>query len=321
MTAKAYQFKDQILKEMEIDHLRLDQNHSNDLILCDVFCKDRKEATEILNRMGLPQDFTERLLNPDEYLRFDYYGDVLYGELSYYSLKSLKAYSAGMIIYKNSLIIVYEEDLGIRNRINRSSFFSEDMGANRDLKIEYILYVLVLELLSYSANIILKFRNEIERISREFYKNHEVLSTAELFNAKNRLTDYSLVVEHLAYSLSFPPAKEILDVKSTYRTYFTDLSKSLVLLQNSLTQAENKLDNLTDHFDFIQQEKGNKRLKYLTIIQAIFVPLTLIAGIYGMNFKVMPELEYENGYFVVLGVMTVFAILTWIYFYRNKWFD
>ena len=69
------------------------------------------------------------------------------------------------------------------------------------------------------------------------------------------------------------------------------------------------------------QEKGNKRLNILTIIQAIFVPLTLIAGIYGMNFSKMPELQSPFGYFLVLGIMGLISLLELLWFKRRGWFD
>jgi magnesium transporter len=69
------------------------------------------------------------------------------------------------------------------------------------------------------------------------------------------------------------------------------------------------------------QEKSNKRINFLTVIQSIFVPLTLIAGIYGMNFINMPELEYKYGYFIIIGVLVLVASGFLWYFYKHGWFD
>jgi len=60
-------------------------------------------------------------------------------------------------------------------------------------------------------------------------------------------------------------------------------------------------------------------MKVLTIITTIFVPLTFIVGVYGMNFENMPELQMKNGYFIVLGVMALLVILMLVYFQRKKW--
>ena len=64
----------------------------------------------------------------------------------------------------------------------------------------------------------------------------------------------------------------------------------------------------------------NEVMKVLTIIATIFIPLTFIAGVYGMNFKHMPELEWRRGYFAILGVMLFIGLLMARYFKRKKWF-
>jgi magnesium transporter len=61
-------------------------------------------------------------------------------------------------------------------------------------------------------------------------------------------------------------------------------------------------------------------MKVLTIIATIFMPLTFLAGVYGMNFKFMPELEWRWAYFGVLGIMLAIALLMIFYFKKKKWF-
>ena len=63
----------------------------------------------------------------------------------------------------------------------------------------------------------------------------------------------------------------------------------------------------------------NQVMKLLTIITTIFIPLTFIAGIYGMNFEYMPELAWKNGYFFILGFMFMVMAVMLIYFRRKKW--
>ena len=63
----------------------------------------------------------------------------------------------------------------------------------------------------------------------------------------------------------------------------------------------------------------NEVMKVLTIMSSIFIPLTFLAGIYGMNFEFIPELRYRYGYFVLLGVMLVMFIALVFYFKRKKW--
>lgn len=84
---------------------------------------------------------------------------------------------------------------------------------------------------------------------------------------------------------------------------FTEFNKSLVVLNDT---------NLNSN--------ANKVMKVLTIIATIFIPLTFIAGIYGMNFKHMPELESEMGYPIALGLMGFIGIAMFVYMKVKKWF-
>ncbi|MBA2433546.1 MAG: magnesium and cobalt transport protein CorA, partial [Chthoniobacterales bacterium] len=65
--------------------------------------------------------------------------------------------------------------------------------------------------------------------------------------------------------------------------------------------------------------RTNEIMRTLTVISAIFIPLTFIAGVYGMNFEHMPELKKPYGYFVCLGVMILIAIGQLIYFKKRRW--
>jgi magnesium transporter len=69
----------------------------------------------------------------------------------------------------------------------------------------------------------------------------------------------------------------------------------------------------------VQGQRMNEIMKILTIVSAIFIPLTFLAGIYGMNFDNIPELHYVNGYYVLLSVMLVISALLFWYFRRKGW--
>ena len=68
------------------------------------------------------------------------------------------------------------------------------------------------------------------------------------------------------------------------------------------------------------RDRMNEIMKTLTIISAVFIPLTFIVGVYGMNFEYMPELKAKNGYFIVLGAMVLLVIALIIYFKKRRWF-
>jgi magnesium transporter len=79
------------------------------------------------------------------------------------------------------------------------------------------------------------------------------------------------------------------------------------------------LDSLSNLYYAAQGQRMNEIMKVLTVVSSIFIPLTFIVGIYGMNFKNMPELEKPNGYYTVLGVMVFISISLIAYFLKRGW--
>lgn len=105
-----------------------------------------------------------------------------------------------------------------------------------------------------------------------------------------------------------------------------ELEDDLRLLTASAHYAERAADRLETHvadlrqrYAMYQQDRTNRRLAVLTVISAIFLPLTLIAGIYGMNFDVMPELHFAYSYpLTLLGMVAIAAGLYW-FFRKASW--
>jgi magnesium transporter len=97
-------------------------------------------------------------------------------------------------------------------------------------------------------------------------------------------------------------------------------AQSIKTLREGTEALQHRLKELQDQHLMDEQNVTNSRLRFLTIISAVFMPLTLIAGIYGMNFEYMPELDENNAYFIVLGIMVLIAIGMLAYFKRKGWF-
>ena len=103
--------------------------------------------------------------------------------------------------------------------------------------------------------------------------------------------------------------------------YFRDIYDHLLKLSEMIESNLEVTADLRDSYLAINANRMNSIMMVLTVITTIFIPLTFIAGIYGMNFVNMPELEWRYGYFITLGVMGIIAV-SMIYWFKNKgWFD
>ena len=95
--------------------------------------------------------------------------------------------------------------------------------------------------------------------------------------------------------------------------------KSLELLEQ-IESDLGALESASNFFFSNQTHKMNEIMKTLTVVSAIFIPLTFIVGIYGMNFNYMPELEYKNGYYIVMFSMALLVLGMLFYFKKRRWF-
>ena len=80
------------------------------------------------------------------------------------------------------------------------------------------------------------------------------------------------------------------------------------------------LDGMSNFYYASQGQRMNEIMKVLTIVSSIFIPLTFIAGVYGMNFENMPELKNPNGYYIVIAAMLSIVIVMVYYFKKRRWF-
>ena len=90
-------------------------------------------------------------------------------------------------------------------------------------------------------------------------------------------------------------------------------------LADAVDQQRDQLGNVKDTYLSVVSQRTNDIMKVLTLFSAVMLPLTFIAGVYGMNFEHMPELATRYGYFVVLGVMAAVGTGMVLWFRRRRW--
>ncbi len=165
-------------------------------------------------------------------------------------------------------------------------------------------------------------RQMIAELSNDFDQclNTEVLNDIQnLTNQVGRLQ--STTEDRLILMGSLLTLKSPLVELNEIRPYFKEAMNELKQMQPWLERREGRLQGLSQYYNLSLQNSANNRLQVLTVISAIFMPLTLIAGIYDMNFPNMPELEVPYGYFIILGFMVLLGGGLGIFFYVRGWFQ
>ncbi|KGL58924.1 magnesium and cobalt transport protein CorA [Polaribacter sp. Hel1_85] len=113
---------------------------------------------------------------------------------------------------------------------------------------------------------------------------------------------------------------EKMEVEGFDVKYFSELKEQTSNLVSNIDFELQELESKINLIFSIQGHRLNEVMKTLTILSVVFIPLTFLAGIYGMNFENIPELKFEYGYFILLGVMIIITIISVWYFKRKKWF-
>ena len=143
-------------------------------------------------------------------------------------------------------------------------------------------------------------------------------------------TIYDLKREMLYFRGSIYPLKEIINrlqkeeetqiIQESTMIYLKDLFDHVVQVNDTIDAYREMLSSFIDFYMMLNSNAMNEVMKTLTIISTIFIPLTFIAGVYGMNFDNMPEIHWKYGYLIVLTCMVCITGIMLCCFRRKKWF-
>ncbi len=187
--------------------------------------------------------------------------------------------------------------------------------------VEDILYNVVNAMIAAHAEDAAKVRRFVNGLAMRVDSDISSVEVREIVRAKTRLDRLSHVLEEQSIALGFAPNLRWRGRSDRTRLEFANLRTSLRSLEASMDNTRSRLDTIHHQYELVLQEASNKRLNVLTIVQAVFVPLTFLAGIYGMNFSYMPGLEWRYGYFAAVGVMLLITAFSLRYFARHGWFE
>jgi len=202
---------------------------------------------------------------------------------------------------------------GIRNKI------VEGLGYIRKNKCDYLLSQLLDAILDNYFETIDKINQELTMIEHVTLKNPDssTLIVLETHKRSAQAIKKSLIPFKEALHNILNAGREFIE-KGNIK-YYKDLVNSATAAIDEIDTTQKNLEGLTNIYFSSLSNKMNETMKILTTVATIFIPLTFVAGIYGMNFENMPELRYKYGYFVVWSVIGIIAIGMLIFFKRKKW--
>jgi magnesium transporter len=207
----------------------------------------------------------------------------------------------------------------VRERIRK------DKGRIRKMKVDYLAYSLIDSIIDKYFSLLEVAGDKIEKIEKELAENPSERSLRSIYTMKRELILMRRSVWPLRDVVHALEREEGDLIQRDTVLYLRDLYDHTVRVMDAVETYRDMVSGLLDLYMSSISNRMNEIMQVLTIIATIFMPLTFIAGIYGMNFNTvkspwnMPELNWYLGYPLAMGLMVVIAVIMVIYFKKKKW--
>lgn len=226
-------------------------------------------------------------------------------------------------LLKNNILVSFQEKRGdffthIRERIKSNT------GLVCKKKNDFLLYLMLDAVMENFYITIEKYEDVIEQLQIEAKVNEsqDVLVRIEKCSEDLNYLKRSIIpLKDSLFNLkSMQDDEEFNGIEKANYTFFSRLHQKSLELLDQIDYDINSLESASSFYFSAQSHRMNEIMKTLTIVSVVFIPLTFIVGVYGMNFENIPELKTPNGYFITLAVMFVLVLGMLYYFKRKKWF-
>jgi len=262
----------------------------------------------------------EDVVNSHQQPKVEYFEDDIFTVLKKIAWEPEQEvnYDQISILMTSKFLITFRDDStedysSIRQRIEAG------VKIFRKSQADYLFYVLVDYTVDQYFLVVeeLSERIEIEQVDLLDDPKQEDLQKIQKMKKDAYLIKHAIRPVREALSSIIRMESDFIEQKNLI--YFRDALDHVIQVNESLETQRESITTLIDIYLSSISNRMNEVMKVLTIIATIFIPLTFIAGVYGMNFENMPELHYKYAYFIVWGIMIVVGLLLVLFFKRKKW--
>jgi magnesium transporter len=263
----------------------------------------------------------EDILNNDQRPKVEDFGDYLFIILKmlHHDEKTNRVVTEQMslILGDNYVISLHENDTDIfvpvRQRLKNSS------GRIRKAKADYLAYALLDLVVDHYFLVLEQLGEVVEDLEEELVTKPVPATLNRIYNLKRNTILIRRAVWPLREVVSKLERSDSALIEENTILYLRDVYDHVTIAMDSIETYRDILSGILDIYLSSVSNRLNEVMKVLTIIATIFIPLTFIAGVYGMNFKYMPELEWHYGYYLTIGIMITVALSMLRFFKRRGW--
>ena len=288
--------------------------------------KDSDIIVEIGEFLGVDNFMLSDILNTTKRTKLDEYHDILF-----FNIKSLlpDADSDNIkveqisFLMKNGILVSFQEKRSeffthIRERIKTHS------GIVRTKQVDYLLFLLLDAIME---NFYITIENEEDKVEELINQSKKSTDLSILEQIEKHRDNYNFLKRSIIplrdslYSIKSIKDDNVFNtIEDNNFTFFERLHQKCLELLDQIEYDLTTLDSAANFFFSTQSHKMNEVMKTLTLVSVFFMPLTFIVGVYGMNFKYMPELDWKYGYFAILAFMFILFSGMIYYFKKKNWF-
>ena len=261
----------------------------------------------------------EDIVNTSQRPKFEDYDNYVVSIMKMITYDSeLHSEQLSIILMEGMVVSFQEVDSGdafdlIRSRIRLGKGRIRKMGA------DYLAYALIDSVVDCYFNVLEKIGDAIELLEEKLITEPTKDTMQQLHFMKREMIFVRKAVWPMRELISNIERSETGLIKPSTDIYLRDVHDHTVRVIDTVETYRDLLSGMMDIYLSSVSNRMNEIMKVLTIITTIFVPVTFIVGVYGMNFDNMPELKTQSGYFVVWVVMITIILSLLFYFKRKKW--
>ena len=281
----------------------------------------RERIERLCAEFNLHPLVVEDILNPAQRPKFEVYDDcILFVVKNFnYQQESEEIEQEQLsIILGSDFVLSFQEENGEGfNVINKK--LSDEDSQLRDKGADYLTYRLIDTIVDNYFLVVEELGDYIFSLEEELIEDPAQEILGDLHQLKREVILFQRLVSPLRgliYSSNFKESK--LFTEETF-VYWRDVDDHLANVLDKVQIFRDIINGMLDTYLSSVNDNMNQVMQILTIISTIFIPLSFLTGLYGMNFKYMPELGYQYSYPVLLGVMGVIVVVMLIYFKKNNW--
>jgi magnesium transporter len=282
--------------------------------------ENQRVIKKIAHHFGFHELLLEDVLHKDLRPKIDFFDNhilILLQMLKYNTEKREMESEQVSLVMGHNYVISFQEEAesdvfgGIRNKIRA--------GGNKLVRSDsdFLLYSLIDSIVDHYFIILEHIGDDIENLEEKVIENAQSEHLQKIYEMKRDVIFTRRSVYPLREILAILEREEVHQITKETRRYLRDVYDHTIQIMDAVESMRDVISGLVDLYMSGVSNRMNTVMKTLTIISTIFMPLTFVAGIYGMNFDNMPELHYHYGYFWVLGGMAIILVIM-VFFFRKK---